>query len=57
MDGNKRVGAASAVMFLKTNDLVFRIPEDELVDITLAVATHTASNDDVAAFFRRYIDK
>ncbi len=52
-DGNKRAGAASAVVFLALNDVGIRADEDGLVDITMAVARSEATKADVAAFFRR----
>lgn len=52
-DGNKRAGAASALVFLTLNDVAVEADEDGLVEITLAVATSQATKTDVAAFFRR----
>ncbi len=52
-DGNKRAGAASAVVFLVMNDVGILADEDGLVDITMAVARSEATKAEVAAFFRR----
>lgn len=57
LDGNKRIGAASAIVFLAMNDVQIENDEDGLVDLTLAVATSEADKDQIAAFFReRAID-
>jgi death-on-curing protein len=52
VDGNKRTGAAAAVIFLAVNDVVLDADEDGLVDITLAVATGQAGKSEIAKFFR-----
>ncbi len=51
-DGNKRTGAATALVFLDWNDIVLRTDEDGLVEITLQVATGQAGKPEVAAHFR-----
>jgi death-on-curing protein len=52
VDGNKRTGAAAAVIFLAVNDVVLDADEDGLVDITLAVAIGQAGKSEIAEFFR-----
>jgi death on curing protein len=52
VDGNKRTGAAAAVVFLALNNVSIRADEEGLVDITLQVATGQAQKAEVAAFFR-----
>ncbi len=54
IDGNKRVGAAAARVFLLTNDVAFDPPEAEYETLTLAVASGQATKDQVIAFFERY---
>lgn len=52
LDGNKRTGAACALIFLSINDIEIKADEDGLVEITLLVATGTAGKREVAEFFR-----
>jgi death-on-curing protein len=52
IDGNKRTGAASAIIFLEINGIEIEADEDGLIDITLAVATGKTEKPDIAAFFR-----
>ena len=51
-DGNKRTGAAAAIVFLGMNDVSLVPDEDALVEITLKVATGQAHKNEIAAFFR-----
>jgi death-on-curing protein len=53
VDGNKRTGAAAAIIFLFLNGIELEADEDGLVKLTLAVAQGQAEKQDVAAFFRR----
>jgi len=53
LDGNKRIGAAAALIFLELNDIEVEITEDELVDRVLVVARGEAEKAAVADFFRR----
>ncbi|MBL4702744.1 MAG: type II toxin-antitoxin system death-on-curing family toxin [Phycisphaeraceae bacterium] len=50
-DGNKRTGAASAIVFLDINGIQIDNNEQGLVDLTLSVATGRAVKLDVANFF------
>jgi len=50
VDGNKRVAAAAMIMFVYLNDHDLECDEDELVDLTLGVATGTKTKADVAVF-------
>jgi death-on-curing protein len=52
VDGNKRTGAAAAIVFLAMNDVTLRADEDGLVDVTLKVAIGQAGKSYVSAFFR-----
>jgi death-on-curing protein len=56
VDGNKRVGAAAAIVFLALNDVVIRADEDGLVAMTLRVATGECGKHDIAAFFRARVE-
>lgn len=53
IDGNKRVGAAAAVIFLAMNDVQVQADEDGLAEITLRVATGQAGKAEAAAFLRK----
>lgn len=53
LDGNKRTGAAAAILFLAMNDVKLKADEEGLVDITLAVAEGSAGKTQIAEFFRR----
>jgi len=50
VDGNKRVAAAAMIMFVYLNDHDLECDEDELVDLTLGVATGTTTKAEVAVF-------
>lgn len=52
VDGNKRTGAAAAIVFLAMNDVEVAADEEGLVEVTLAVASGRAGKSDAAAFFR-----
>lgn len=52
VDGNKRVGAAAAVIFLAMNDVTLRADEEGLAEITLQVASGEAGKQAIAAFLR-----
>jgi death-on-curing protein len=52
VDGNKRVAAEAAVMFLEANGLHFVADEDEFADVVLNVARGTTDKTAIAAFFR-----
>ena len=52
LDGNKRTGAAAAIVFLALNDIQIDNDEAGLVELTLAVATGQAGKSEIADFFR-----
>lgn len=52
LDGNKRTGAAAAIVFLAINDIEIEADEDGLVDLTLAVAQGQSGKGAAAEFFR-----
>ena len=51
VDGNKRVGLAVALVFLRLNGVVIDATDDDLVDLVLGVAAGGRSKSDVAIFF------
>lgn len=55
VDGNKRTGAAAAIIFLAINDIQIDNDEPGLVDITLQVASGQSGKAQVAAFFRERV--
>jgi death on curing protein len=55
VDGNKRVGAVAAVVFLEMNEVEFSASEDEYEALVLAVAKGEIDKDAVAEFFRHHI--
>lgn len=50
LDGNKRVGLATCLVFLRLNGVTVRAADDELVDLVLGVISGTRSKSDVAVF-------
>ena len=54
VDGNKRAGAACALVFLELNDTEVDVAEEDLVEIVLAVAGGKADKAAVAEFFRKH---
>ena len=52
LDGNKRTGAAAAIVFLAMNDIQIDNDQEGLVDLTLAVATGQEGKTEAAEFFR-----
>ncbi len=57
LDGNKRLGLASAIAFLGLNDLRLAAAEDALVAFVLRVASGLAGKPEVAAFVRGHVEK
>jgi death-on-curing protein len=55
IDGNKRTGAATAIIFLAMNDLKIEADEDGLVELTLAVACGNTGKKEIAEFFRKRV--
>jgi death-on-curing protein len=52
IDGNKRVGAVTALVFLELNGFDFDAPEDDFTEMVLAVARGELGKADVAVFIR-----
>ncbi|MBA3462669.1 MAG: type II toxin-antitoxin system death-on-curing family toxin [Deltaproteobacteria bacterium] len=50
VDGNKRIAAASMFMFLYLNGSLLSCTEDELVELTLGVASGSTTKAEVAVF-------
>ena len=54
VDGNKRTGLASALLFLYVNDIEVEAPLGETERLVLAVATGEADRPEVARFLRKH---
>jgi death on curing protein len=52
-DGNKRTGAAAAIIFLALNGISLTADEDGLVALTVAVAEGKIGKKEVAEFLRK----
>lgn len=52
VDGNKRVGMASAVLFLRRNGYCLKTPQEELVKTALGVAKSQMSVEEIAAWLQ-----
>lgn len=55
IDGNKRTGAAAAIIFLDMNGIEIEADEEGLVALTLKVACGQAGKSEIAEFFRRLV--
>ena len=55
IDGNKRTGAAAAIIFLSMNDMEVIVEEEALVDLVLQVACGAVGKQEVAAFMRTHV--
>ncbi|MGD0653140.1 MAG: type II toxin-antitoxin system death-on-curing family toxin [Thermoguttaceae bacterium] len=53
IDGNKRVGAVAAYVFLALNKIQITADQDEYADLVLAVARGETSKTEVARFFHK----
>ncbi len=54
VDGNKRVGAVAALVFLLLNAHDFDAPEDDFAEMVLSVARGETDKAEVAVFIRRW---
>lgn len=52
-DGNKRTGLACALVFLALNGVDLHAPGEELLELTMKVATNRAGDAEVATFLRQ----
>jgi death on curing protein len=55
IDGNKRVGAVAADVFLTLNEMQLQASEEEYEEVVLSVACGTMSKSLVAEFFRENV--
>jgi death-on-curing protein len=54
VDGNKRIGLATALACLSMHDLLVDLDDDETVDLMLAVASGAKGEEDLAAYFEKH---
>lgn len=54
LDGNKRVGAVTALVFLLLNDHDLDAPEDDFAEMVISVARGEIDKAEVAVFIRRW---
>ncbi len=54
VDGNKRTGIGTAVLFLSLNGYVVTTSNQELLDLTMEIVQKRNSIDEVANWFERY---
>lgn len=52
VDGNKRIGLESALVFLELNELSVKATDDELVDLVLKTISGEFGKEQIAEFFR-----
>lgn len=52
-DGNKRTGMASALVFLKWNELEYRVAQNEFEAVILGVAEGRVNKKEIAEFLRK----
>lgn len=57
VDGNKRTGAVSSIVFLIMNGYEFTAPEDELANTILELAEGKLDKADITIFLRRWTTK
>lgn len=55
VDGNKRVGAATAAIFLEYNGLKLTVDADQYADLVISVASGKADKLEIARFFRAHV--
>jgi death-on-curing protein len=55
VDGNKRVGAAVAEIFVRLNGAHLSVSNDEIVELFLGIAAGTVSRDEVERAFARWV--
>ncbi len=54
LDGNKRVGTAAAIVFLKTNGFNIRAADEEMTNFVLEVAQGRINKSVIAEFLRSH---
>jgi death on curing protein len=57
LDGNKRTGIFSAIVFLEKNRFAVKLSQKQFYQIAVGVAVSKISKIDLAKIFKKYIDK
>ena len=57
LDGNKRIGAAIAEIFVRLNGATLNNTNDEIVNLFLTIAAGSVSRDQVEEMFTRWVTK
>ncbi len=57
IDGNKRIGSAAAEFFAERNSYVLTAADQELIDMTLAVAEGKIEVEALAIWFRQRLQR
>jgi len=57
IDGNKRVGAMAALIFLDLNRIDFDAPEDDFIAMVLKVASGQMMKAEITLFLKQYSHK
>ena len=57
VDGNKRAGAVSCLVFLALNGYDFNAPEDDFAEMVIAVASGTLSKPEITAYIKKWTSK
>lgn len=52
LDGNKRTGLTAAILFLIHNDIFINAQDNELFDLTVAMAQSKVTETEAAIFFK-----
>jgi len=54
LDGNKRTGILSTIIFLQINGIPFNVSQDDLAAFTLSVASGAGSIESIAAWLKAH---
>jgi death-on-curing protein len=54
IDGNKRVGAVAALVFLALNGYDFKAPEDDFAEMVLSVASGSFSKSEISVYIMKW---
>jgi death-on-curing protein len=55
IDGNKRAGLETALLFLETNGYSIEALDDDLIDLVIQTATSQIDQQQIAEFFRTHV--
>lgn len=55
VDGNKRVGLESALIFLEINEVAITATDEELVQLVLGTTSGKVTKQDIAKFFESHL--